>query len=166
MDRAYLDTSAYVKRFARTGEKGSETVGKIFNACRSGKLNIVTSLWTLGEGIAAIDKKQRRGEMSQEDAETSIATLWNETTGLAERELLILVIPTGGLIIASWRCIRLKNVSADDALQLISAMTALSNIFVSADSRLVRAASEMGLESYNIEEDQDSTRLEGKLGRT
>jgi len=70
------------------------------------------------------------------------------------------------LIIASWRCIRLKSGSADGALQLISAMTDLSNIFVSADSRLVRAASEMGLGSYSMEEDQDSTRLEGKLGRT
>ena len=65
MKRVYLDTSAYLKEFSP--ETGSETISKLFSACESGKVVLVTSQWTLSESIAAIDKKHRRVELSLEE---------------------------------------------------------------------------------------------------
>ncbi len=82
MRRVYLDTSAYLKAFS--DEKGTETVSKLFKACKSGRLYLVTSQWTLSESMAVIDRKYRRGEMDLEERKTVIATLLNETIKLAE----------------------------------------------------------------------------------
>ena len=159
--RVYVNTSAYVKEFSE--EKGTETVRKIFNACEAGKVNIVTSLWTLSESIAAVDRKFRRGEISLDDNEITIATIIERSILLARKGSLFLVMPRAELMVASWRLIVSKHVSADDALQLFSSIVSLCTIFIAADDLLVRIAKEEELESFNIEEEKDCKRLRAKL---
>jgi len=61
--RAYLDSSTFVKQF--TEEKGSKVAHKLFTACENGEIELATSQWTIGESIAAIDKKFRRDEITE-----------------------------------------------------------------------------------------------------
>lgn len=158
MRRVYLDTSVYLKAFS--DEKGTETVSKLFKACKSGRLYLVASQWTLSESMAVIDRKYRRGEMDLEERKTVIATLLNETIKLAESGNFILVPVNSQLVQASWRIILERHVSADDALHLISGIVTLCEIFISADDYLLRRAEEEGFECYDIENDTDCKKLE------
>ncbi len=57
--RIYLDTSVYITEFSEEPPL-SDLAKKIFEKCDQNKLTIVTSYWTLSEGIVAIDKALRR----------------------------------------------------------------------------------------------------------
>jgi len=161
MKRVYLDTSAYLKEFSP--ETGSETISKLFSACESGKIVLVTSQWTLSESIAAIDKKHRRGDLSLEERGLVIATLLSKTMELAEKGNLILVPIKPQLVQASWRITLERHVSADDSIHLISAIVTLCQIFVAADDYLIERAREEGFESFDVEDEADCIRLEEVL---
>ena len=62
MKLIYLDTSAYLKEFAR--EKGSDAIATLFELCKKGEIRLLISEWTINEGIAVIDRKLRRGEIT------------------------------------------------------------------------------------------------------
>jgi predicted nucleic acid-binding protein len=61
----FLDTSAYLKEFAR--ESGSDAISALFESCENGKVQLAISEWAINEGLAAIDRKHRRGEMTIEE---------------------------------------------------------------------------------------------------
>ena len=53
MKLIYLDTSAYLKEFAR--EQGAEAIATLFELCEKGKVRLLISEWAMNEGIAAVD---------------------------------------------------------------------------------------------------------------
>ena len=161
MKRVYLDTSAYLKEFSP--ETSSETISKLFSACESSKVVLVTSQWTLSESIAAIDKKHRREELSLEERDLVIATLLNKTMELAKKGNLIIVPIKPQLVQASWRIILERHISADDSVHIISAIVTLCEIFVAADDYLIERTKEEGFESYDVEDEADCIRLEEVL---
>lgn len=64
MKRLFLDSSAYVKIFSP--EEGSQTVQKLLEAGKEGKAELVVSSWTINEAVAALDRKARRREITQQ----------------------------------------------------------------------------------------------------
>lgn len=73
MIRAYIDSSAFVKEFSE--EIGSEIAHRLFSMCEKGRIDLITSHWTIGESIAAVDRKFRRGELTEDQVDTIIVTL-------------------------------------------------------------------------------------------
>lgn len=66
-------TSALLKEFV--SEDGSDIVDKLTTAAREGKIQIVTSVWSVNEAIGVIDRKVRKGELAKPDVQTIMATI-------------------------------------------------------------------------------------------
>lgn len=157
----YLDSFAYVKQFSR--EKGSEVIEKIFDACESKRLIIITSQWTIGESLAAIDRKFRIGEINDQEKEIGMSTLLENIADLSGKNLLTLIPTKPEFVSTSWRFVTERHLSAGDALQLFCATVGLSHILVAADDFLLSAARSEGFETYNIERDAEAKDLLNRL---
>jgi predicted nucleic acid-binding protein len=158
----YLDTSAYLKEFAR--EQGSDAIATLFKSCESGEIRLIISEWAINEGIAAVDRKLRRGEMTVAERDGVIREVLRETRKLALTTNLTLIPVESALVSSSARLITQRHLSADDALQLFSALAAGAEAFVSTDSRLNEAASSEGIRSFDIEKARDAKELLSDLG--
>lgn len=157
MERLYLDSSAFIKHF--TKEKGSDTVDEIFRLCRDGRVIIVISSWTINESFAAIDRKYRRKEITLQERDKSFSTILAETDGLAKEGKVVTVPVQQEYVSSSLRYIIERRISADDALQLFSAIIGICSIFTTTDSNLLQAAEEEGFEAYNIEDESQAKEL-------
>jgi predicted nucleic acid-binding protein len=157
----YLDTSAYLKEFAR--EQGSDAIARLFESCEKGEIRLIISEWAINEGIAAIDRKLRRGEITIAERDGIIREVLRATRNLA----LTATLPWcrwKALVSSSARLITKRHLSADDSLQLFSALVAEAEVFISADSRLNEAASSEGIRSFDIERAGDAKELLSDLG--
>jgi hypothetical protein len=96
--RIYLDTSAYLLRF--NNEKPlSDIVNSIFRKCEEDKVALVTSLWTLSEGVAALDQAiKAKGNIARPQVDSTISALLGLTIDLTRRGSLDLIEPTGKLV--------------------------------------------------------------------
>ncbi|MFY3739802.1 MAG: putative nucleic acid-binding protein [Candidatus Nitrosomirales archaeon] len=157
MIRAYLDSSTFVKQFAK--EEGSEVAHKLFNACENGEIELTTSQWTIGESIAAIDKKFSRDEMTEEDRDFSVKLLLETTNSLADKKYLIIIPLNENVVSASWKYITSDHLSADDALQLLSFMMIKSEGFFTSDRYLLESIKQEGIDGYNIEDENDAMKV-------
>lgn len=162
MKPIYLDTSAYMKEFTR--EKGSDTIARLFNLCERGQIKIFTSEWTINESIAAIDRKFRRNEITLDGRDESIHALLRKTRELSLTTNLVLIRVESNVLRPSISLITEQHLSADDSLQLFSAMITAVDVFASADSRLNEAASSKGIQSFNVEEEKEVAALLSLLG--
>jgi len=153
----FLDTSAYLKEF--TKEPGSDAISALFESCENGKVQLAISEWAINEGLAAIDRKHRRGEMTIEERNKIIPEVLRKTRSLALTTNFILVPVESAAVSSSARLITERHLSADDSLQLFSALVAEAQSFVSADSRLNDAASSEGIRSFDIEKPEDAKEL-------
>ncbi|MCP8317116.1 MAG: type II toxin-antitoxin system VapC family toxin [archaeon] len=150
----YLDSSAFIKNFSE--EAGSSYIGKIFDACEEGKIIVITSQWTIGESLAAIDRKFRRKEIDEREREISMIKVLDSTIQLARIGKLKIVPVREEQVRASWRFIGKHHLSADDALHLLSSIISLTEIFVAADNLLLKAAKSEGFNTYNIEKEDEA----------
>jgi predicted nucleic acid-binding protein len=84
--RIYLDTSAYLLRFS--DEKPlSEAISLIFRKCEEGKLTLVTSLWTLSEGVAALDQAIKvKGNIARPQIQHHLVIAWADNRPYKARE--------------------------------------------------------------------------------
>lgn len=161
MARVYVESSAYVKAFAN--EKGSDYLRKIFDYAEKGKLETVTSQWTIGESLAAADRKYRRGEIRLSERDIIVATILDRTMALVGEGKLTMIYTKQDLVSSSWRLITERYLSADDALHLFSATVGLSDLFISADTYLLEAARQLDFDGYNIEDANEFRKLPDKL---
>ena len=157
MIRAYLDSSAFVKEFGE--EIGSQVAHKLFVASEKGKIELVTSQWTIGESIAAIDRKFRRNEITEQQRDEIISTLLGRTANLANKNNLIIVVLDENLVTNSWKYVTSDHISADDALQLLSCIVTRSQAFVASDKYLLQAIKQEGIDCYNIEDEKDADKI-------
>lgn len=161
MVRAYLDSSAYIKEFSK--EKGSQVIEKIFSAYEKGNVDLVSSQWTVGESIAAIDRKHRRGEITQDELQETVDAVIRRSYEFSQKENFTIVPVKPELVTASFRYITAHHVSADDALHIFSAVVGLGEIFIAADSYLIQAVRKEGFEGYNVEDEKDAQTLLNRL---
>lgn len=157
MIRAYLDSSAFVKEFSE--ELGSEVAHKLFIACENGKIELATSQWTIGESIAAIDRKFRRNEITEEQRDLIVTSLLGRTAHLANKNYLIIVSLDEKVVTASWKYITSDHLSADDALQLLSFVITDSETFLASDKYLLDAIKQEAVDRYNIEDEKDAAKI-------
>jgi len=155
--RAYLDSSAFLKQFSE--EKGSEVAHKLFVACENEKIELATSQWTIGETIAAIDRKFRRNEITEEVRDANIKFLLELTGKLAHKKCLMIIPLVERVVSASWKYITSDHLSADDAVQLLSFMMINSEAFLASDKYLLGAIKQEGVDGYNIEDENDAKKI-------
>ena len=156
MESIYLDTSAFVKRFSR--ERASDIVDMLFTACQVGKVKIIISSWVINKGIAVIDRKFRRREISLEERNMGISTLLEQTDSLATTGSLAIIPVTQDNVDGSLEFVMKHHLSAEDALHLFSAVISSCKIFVAADRVLVEVAN-VDLHGFNIEKSPDQRSL-------
>ena len=139
--RIYFDASAYVKAF--TNEDGSDHAKQILDLAQdpaNESFQILLSVWTINETIAAIDQKVNRlREITQEQGTNIIATIFEKTKTYYERTSNIgFVLLTLDSIRDSSVFIYTLHVSSDDALHLYQAWSNDCEYFVCKDKELKR----------------------------
>lgn len=125
---------------------------------------MLISEWAINEGIAAIDRKLRRGEITIAERDETIREVLRATRNLALTANLTLMPVESAIVSSSARLITKRHLSADDSLQLFSTLAAEAEVFISADSRLNEAASSEGIRSFDIEKAGDTKELLSDLG--
>jgi predicted nucleic acid-binding protein len=139
--RIYFDASAYVKAF--TNEDGSDHAKRILELAQDSaneSFQILLSVWTINETIAAIDQKgNQHHEITQEQATNIIATILEKTKTYYERTSNIgFVLLNVDSIRDSSVFIHTLHVSSDDALHLYQAWSNDCEYFVCKDKELKR----------------------------
>ena len=153
--RAYLDSSAIVKRYIK--ETGSESIDVIYNALeQESQLEGLTfSSWNFGEVFGAIDTRYQRRDITEEAMRESLLLFSQETKKFVAMRK-VNVLPIGAKILAKTRELILKyHIYQADALQLSSAIQARAELFVSADKKLVECGKTEQLKVLNPERDHD-----------
>lgn len=117
MKLVFLDTSAYLKEFAK--ERGSDAISVLFELCENGKVQLAISEWAINEGLAAIDRKHRRGEITLEERDKIIPEVLRKTRSLTLTTNFILIPVDSAAVSSSARLITERHLSADDSLQLL-----------------------------------------------
>ena len=176
--RIYLDTSVYITEFSEEPPL-SDLAKKIFEKCEQNKITIVTSYWTLSEGIVAIDKALRRMDVikNQPERNATIAILLAKTFDMFKQKKIVLLVPTEDFITGSWKYIRERHLSADDALHAFSAEVGKCDMLVVADDGFANRLREknddednplethqLTFEVYNLRDVTDYKLLEQKIG--
>lgn len=133
--KVYFDSSAYVKIFAQ--ESGSQDARLLFELAHEGRVQIFMSTWTINETIAAIDRKHRRMEISENELKRILATIIKNTIEYSEDSKTITFIPIDREIVdRSQDIIMSRHVSADDALHLYTAYAKDCQYFIHHDEKL------------------------------
>lgn len=115
----YFDTSALIKEFSPR-EVGFDLIDKITTSARqdSSKLQIVSSIWTINEAVAVLDRKLRKQEITQVEMQTVIATLTQRIKDSSENASFRFAPMDHSMIAKSRSLIAAYHISADDALHL------------------------------------------------
>ena len=144
----FLDTSALVKAYVL--ERGTEAVHEQLRRADE----IAISVLAVVEFCAALSRKVREGALTSAQR--------NDLTGdllLDARAFVVLPVPALGtdLIQTTLRLIVNEGLRGPDALQLASALRvsqgwSVETLFCCADDALLRAATRLGLPSWNPEQ--------------
>ena len=156
MKKVYLDTSAIVKRYVT--EIGSETVDAIYGKAEVGQLTIAFSLWNIGELLGVLDENRRRKWLTEKEFRNAIAYFGDETAKLARLKTIEIIPITTKIVTEAWNILLNYHLYESDALQMASCVDRKSDVFLSADQRLIEACRKAKLEVYDIEKDEEELR--------
>jgi predicted nucleic acid-binding protein len=157
-ENVYLDTSTIVKRYIE--EKGSELVDDLYSRAEIGALQLSFSIWNVGELIGALDQHLSRRVISETQFRVSIRDFLAETVKLFKLSRLNIRSPTAEIFTDAWRLIFSNHIYEADAIQIATAKNLGCDLFLSADTELIRVAKQTSLETANVE-----TEAEKILGR-
>ncbi|GEM_PF-881928 len=166
--RVYFDTSALIKEFVT--EIGSDLVDDIANAARTDDLQIVTSIWSINEAVAVIDRLARKPKdaLTKSEQQQIIATFVERITRTNEYSSF-LIAPIDHVIVAQSRLlIDGFHISADDALHIYTGWLYDCGHFLIHDSKIIHRLKAGTIEGMKIvdlgnQEDRTMTRLELSL---
>lgn len=129
--------------------------------CKERKVTIITSRWTINESIAALDKKHKKGEITDSERDQVIFTMLRRVEELIEKGQIFAISLTNDVARFSTAIIIDKHLSADDSVHLYSAIIGRCDALVLADNRFARLAKDGGdFEIFNILDGKDYRRLE------
>ncbi|NJE61357.1 type II toxin-antitoxin system VapC family toxin [Thermococcus sp. 21S7] len=141
----YLDSSAILKRYLN--EEGSNVVREAFRDAYRGEVRLAFSFWNIGEVMGILDKKRRRGQLSEEEFNFLKKGFLAEVKRFTRLGVLE-VVPVHSLLLAdAWELIERHHLYQADALQIVSAKHVEAESFYTADKRLHEVALKEGLNS-------------------
>lgn len=154
MNFFWLDASAYAKRYVE--EKGTQLVNHLFECVPLGRM--VCLFQGAGEIIFVFVRRRNEGKIT--------TTHFNQLrehfeTQFIESDELERVFPTEDQITDSWELIEKHSINSTDAILLQCAIDRVNQlringdslVLVSSDKRLIRAAQNEGLLTFNPETD-------------
>lgn len=150
MNYFYLDASAWVKRYHT--EPGSELINILFQET-SKVQRIITSLWSLGETFAALNRTKNRFKIPDKDFDKIIHAFFTDC------ENIHLLPLSDNELFKSLLHIRNYNLNSADAFHLSVALefretlSALKHtiVLVGADDRLIKASKKEAVNVFNPE---------------
>ena len=152
MNYFYLDASAWVKRYHT--EKGSELINILFHETTTPQ-RITTSLWSMGETFATLNRNKNRFNIPEENFNKIIFAF------LTDCENLHLLPLSDNQLFKSLLYIRKHNLNSADAyhlsaiLELKETLTSLGHtvLLISSDERLIKASKNEGIHIFDPEKD-------------
>ena len=157
MNFFWLDASAYAKRYVT--EKGTQLINHLFKCVPLGRM--VCLFQGAGEIIFVFVRRRNEGRIT--------TTRFNQLrehfeTEFIERDELERVFPTEDQITDSWDLIEEHSLNSTDALLLQCAIDRTNElridgdnlVLVSSDKRLIRAAQNEGLLTFDPETDSQT----------
>ncbi len=152
MNYFYLDASAWVKRYHT--ESGSDLIDLLFQKAAKPQ-RIITSLWSLGETFAALNRNKNRFNIPEEK--------FNKITFafLTDCENLHLLPLSDNRLFETILHIKKYNLNSADAyhlstvLQLKETLVLLNHtiVLISADERLIKSSESEGIHVFDPEND-------------
>jgi predicted nucleic acid-binding protein len=166
----YFDTSALIKEFV--DEVGSDLIDKVTTAAREPSIQIVSSVWSLNEAIAVVDRLSRNKDNTEEhklsktEQQEIIATI-AERVRNSRQDANFFFQPIDHRIVANSRIlIDGYHISPDDALHLYTAWIRDCDYFLVQDEKLTkRAPKEIdNMRVIDLADERDRKYLESQLG--
>lgn len=167
----YFDTSALIKEFVN--EVGTDLVNKVTTAAREANIQIVSSVWSLNEAIAVVDRLSRNKEeetekpkLSQTERQEIIATIVQRVRN-SRQDANFFFQPIDHSIVANSRLlIDGYHISPDDALHLYTAWIRDCDYFLAQDEKLMkRIPKELeNMRVIDLADEADRKYLESQLG--
>lgn len=150
MNYFYLDASAWVKRYHT--EAGSNWVDMFFDKATKPQ-RIITSLWSLGETFASLNRTKNRFNIPEEKFNKITFTFFTDC------ENIHLLPLSDNQLFNSVLYIKKFNLNSADAyhlstiLHLKETLASLNHtvILISADERLIKAAQREGIHVFDPE---------------
>ena len=163
----YYDTSALVKEFV--SEIGSDLIDKIGAVAVNKQVQVITSVWSINETIAVIDRLSRRprNPLTKIEKQEIMATLAQRIKNSSERAAFKFA-PMEHRIIANSRIlIDQLHVSPDDAVHLYTAFIFDCQYFLVHDDKIVSKLKDdpiEGMKVIDLGSEGDRNMLAGQLG--
>ena len=144
--KAYLDSSAFAKRFVE--ERGSDGVEVI--CAEASELGL--SVLCVPEIVSALNRRRRERTLTQEQYDEAKRRLLNDV-----RDADIIAL-TPSVIGSAIMVLEASPVRAMDALHVACALEWGAELFVSSDRRQIKAARKSGLATCFIQDDEPGRR--------
>lgn len=135
--RLYFDTSAIIKEFVI--EEGSDLVDRVTTLARTGDIQIISSVWTINETIAVVDRLTRRPKnaLSRTEQQEIMATFAERMRSSDEHATFRFALIDHALVTGSRLLIDSYHISADDALHIYTAFIYDCNYLLIHDNKIV-----------------------------
>ncbi|MFO7889909.1 MAG: type II toxin-antitoxin system VapC family toxin [bacterium] len=136
--KTFFDSSAYAKRYVL--ERGSDTVDEI---CQNTD-HLALCVICVPEIISALNRKLKEKNLSKHDYSTAKKRLFQEI----QDALILNITPT--VINKSILILESNQIRAMDSLHIACALEWKAELFVSADTRQIKAAKKSGLTIQSV----------------
>ena len=147
MPDAYLDSSALVKRYIQ--EPGTTGVDIIFDSASAGAIEIVTSVWNLGEAFGVFDYRRRRRLLTEHEFHLATQNLASEVFGLMRDGRMQVYPVRTELLTEAWAIVLTQHLYQADALQIVTCNESKSKVLITSDRMLQRASESLGLNALD-----------------
>ncbi|MGC1134095.1 MAG: type II toxin-antitoxin system VapC family toxin [Nitrososphaeraceae archaeon] len=134
--RLYFDTSAIIKEFVN--EVGSELIDKVTTSAREGHLQVVSSVWSINEALAVIDRKYKKNEITQVQIQTVISTFAKRMIDSSQKSNFFFAPLDHTILVNSREAIKDFHISPSDALHLYTGWVYDCACFLVQDRNFVK----------------------------
>jgi len=151
--RLLLDANAVLKRYI--AEPGSDAVESVYRTADAGRVQLVYSLWTLGECLGVLDRLDRQGRLPTGGLAKGRRALLGESARLTRLGILT-VAPLGArLVRKAWGLLLRHHIYQADAVQVATALVRKVDALLTADGQVARAATAEGVRVLDPERQGD-----------
>ena len=148
--RVYFDTSAVIKEFVP--ETGSDLVDDTINAAKSGDIQVYTSVWSVNEAVAVVDRLTRRpaDPLSAAEQQQIIATFTERIRDSGEHAAYRVTPIEHVMVTGSRLLIDQLHISPDDALHIYTAWIYDCDYFFIHDDKIVKRLKQASIQDMTV----------------